>query len=298
MSPTRPGLAGSKTPSSMSLPCWMNNKLGRAAAAAMQKPTYSSTTPKYLDLKSASKRPNHDGSKLARDTSIVKTKVERNAVQKTTYSPTTSKYPDLKAASKRPNHDGPKPAREIPITNSKTERNSIQKTTYLATKPKYSDLKAASKRTSHDGPKPVTPVTKTKMSLGTVQKNTNYPSLRDSAQPSPGSFKKPSPTEERTKTMTPVAESRQAPTATRRSRRGDAANDFDEKIGHFRIELTDSKKIWCGKFALAISTREQLGPQYELTLAKFDEILFGEQGRAFNKARGWSDIINNFYDEQ
>lgn len=158
----------------------------------------------------------------------------------------------------RSSQDGPKDACHILVVHTKTERDAVRKLTFSS-------------------------------SLRTLNPLSGGPSVKPSR--SRGS---------RTKAKTPrAATHRQAAAgAVRRSRRGDAAKDHDEQIGHYRVEITDSKKIWCGKFALAISTREQLGAGHELTLRDFDEVYFGEKCRAFNKRRGWSDITNDFYDEQ
>ena len=81
----------------------------------------------------------------------------------------------------------------------------------------------------------------------------------------------------------------------RRSRRGDKAKSNHPAVGDYTVELTDSKKKWCGKFALQISTKAQLGEQ--LTVAAFDEAFASEEMRLFNKANGWTND-NEFYEEQ
>lgn len=85
----------------------------------------------------------------------------------------------------------------------------------------------------------------------------------------------------------------------RRSRRGEKAISHHPQLGRYRIELTSSERLWCGKFALGISTEQQLGTR--LTVEDFDEIFAGEESRAFNKKHGWVDVegtASNFYDEQ
>lgn len=96
----------------------------------------------------------------------------------------------------------------------------------------------------------------------------------------------------------------QGPPIVRRSRRGDRAIAHHAQIGTYRVELTSSERLWCGKFALGISTAQQLGGA-ALTVEEFDEIFAGAESRAFNARHGWGGggggvegTAANFYDEQ
>ncbi|CAN8106059.1 unnamed protein product [Discula destructiva] len=91
----------------------------------------------------------------------------------------------------------------------------------------------------------------------------------------------------------------QDPLIVRRSRRGDRAISSHPQIGQYCVEITSSEHLWCGKFALVISTEQQLG--IRLTVEDFDEIFAGEESRAFNEEHGWcgdEEVAGNFYDEQ
>lgn len=91
----------------------------------------------------------------------------------------------------------------------------------------------------------------------------------------------------------------QQPPIVRRSRRGEKAISHHPQVGRYRVEITSSERLWCGKFALGISTEQQLGTR--LTIEDFDEIFAGEESRAFNEKHGWvgvDGIASNFYDEQ
>lgn len=101
------------------------------------------------------------------------------------------------------------------------------------------------------------------------------------------------------KKSTKVQQPRQEPPIVRRSRRGERAMSLHPQIGRYRVEITSSERLWCGKFALGISTEQQLG--IRLTVEDFDEIFAGEESRTFNEKHGWvgvEDTARNFYDEQ
>lgn len=81
----------------------------------------------------------------------------------------------------------------------------------------------------------------------------------------------------------------------RRSRRGDKAKNNHPAVGDYSVELTGSRKKWCGKFSLEISTKAQLGER--LTITAFDEIFSSEEMKIFNSQNGWTND-NEFYEEQ
>lgn len=81
----------------------------------------------------------------------------------------------------------------------------------------------------------------------------------------------------------------------RRSRRGDNAKANHPAVGDYAIEITGSENKWCGKFALEISTKAQLGQR--LTLEAFDEIFSRKEVKEFSSRHGWTNQ-DEFYEEQ
>lgn len=100
-------------------------------------------------------------------------------------------------------------------------------------------------------------------------------------------------------TSATAPQAHQEPPVVRRSRRGEKAISHHPQVGRYRVELTSSERLWCGKFALGISTAQQLGTR--LTVEEFDAIFVGEESRALNDKHGWVEsqgTASNFYDEQ
>ncbi|KAI3396782.1 hypothetical protein diail_11682 [Diaporthe ilicicola] len=67
-------------------------------------------------------------------------------------------------------------------------------------------------------------------------------------------------------------------------------------VGRHRVENTSALGLWCGAFALGISTKAQLG--IELTLQDFEDAYCSEEMRDFNESQNWLDVVYNFHDEQ
>lgn len=134
-------------------------------------------------------------------------------------------------------------------------------------------------------------IDKLSQELGSVYLQADYGGPATSAQPAP------SPTTKADSTT--VQQPHQEPLVVRRSRRGERAISRHAQVGRYRVEITSSERLWCGKFALGISTEQQLGMR--LTVEDFDAVFASEESMAFNKRHGWVNVENaarNFYDEQ
>lgn len=89
-----------------------------------------------------------------------------------------------------------------------------------------------------------------------------------------------------------------APALEARLTVGDEARVIENHycVGKHLVEPTSSVDNWCGMFALEISTDSQLGKP--LTQPEFWRIMTCPEMQAFNAMRNWSDITDNFHDEQ
>ncbi|KKY31546.1 hypothetical protein UCDDA912_g08509 [Diaporthe ampelina] len=67
-------------------------------------------------------------------------------------------------------------------------------------------------------------------------------------------------------------------------------------VGRYRIEDTSNENLECGMYALGISTGAQLG--LTLTEPDFRSVYTSPEMQAFNRAHGFENVVNNYYDEQ
>ncbi|KAI7778743.1 hypothetical protein LA080_001810 [Diaporthe eres] len=66
-------------------------------------------------------------------------------------------------------------------------------------------------------------------------------------------------------------------------------------VGRYRLEDTSTALLWCGMFALIISTSSQLGTQ--ITQSEFWRAYDSQEMQDFNRQNGWRNR-GNFYDDQ